>query len=252
LVWLVGCSGQNVIAGDDKTKAEQLEASLPTWCSSTCVELSACPEAQGECDCSAGDDECTCSSGAGLDENCPGQCREALLPYTRGGDVCAAAGQRFQQCIDDEGCGVLDGSNRCQPSEADVAVCPELADVAVDEPAPVLPGPGYGTAGSANVVPPGPSGNPNYPGPAVTCQGAYGSGGGIPAGEPTSRVTCEEGRDICSDGHDYSWICVVSSQGEAACSCLLDEQVVGAFDPGPGCPMLTEVNAGCGWNLAEL
>ena len=66
-----------------------------------------------------------------------------------------------------------------------------------------------------------------------------------------SSVTCEEGRDTCSDGHDYSWICVVSSQGEAACSCLLDEQVVGAFDPGVGCPALTEVNAGCGWNLTD-
>ena len=36
---LLGCSGQNVVAGDEKTKAEQLEASVPSWCESTCSRL---------------------------------------------------------------------------------------------------------------------------------------------------------------------------------------------------------------------
>jgi hypothetical protein len=241
-VWLLGCSGQHVVGGDEKTKAEQLEASLPTWCQSICAELSACPE---DCDCSG--DSCSCT---GVAEDCTQDCQEGFSRYTKT-DECAAVIQRVQQCFDANGCAILSVPGLCGPTEADRAACPAIGDD-VDEPPQATPTPGgssNGSAGSAAMPPSGNTGGPNPTGAPVTCQGAYGAGGGMPAAG--SAVTCEEGRDACSDGHGYSWICAVGSQGQTACSCLLDQQVVGAFDPGPGCPTLAQVNAGCGWSLVE-
>ena len=54
----LGCAGKNVVAGEEKTKAEQLESALPSWCQSTCARLRACPESTG-CDCDG--DVCQCS-----------------------------------------------------------------------------------------------------------------------------------------------------------------------------------------------
>jgi hypothetical protein len=241
-VWLLGCSGQNVVGGEEKTKAEQLEASLPAWCQSICTELAACPE-----DCNCSDDVCYCT---GVDEGCAEECQKGFSRYTKT-DGCAAVIERVQQCFDANGCDIQTTPGLCGPTDEDRAACPAIGED-IDEPPQAIEdptSPATGTAGSSSMPTPGNSGGPNYPGVPVTCQGAYGAGGGMPSAG--SAVTCEEGRDGCSDGHGYSWICAVGSQGQTACSCLLDEQVVGAFDPGAGCPSLTQVNAGCGWNLVE-
>jgi hypothetical protein len=235
-VVLLGCSGENVVAGKEQTKAAQLEASLPSWCQSICTRLSACAE-NGDCDCT--EDGCVCAS---VDEDCPEECQEHMAAYAQGGDECAAVGQRFKECLDDHGCEILSLEGLCQLGEAESAACPRSNGGSVEDPPMAVGGPTPGTAGSS-------SGGPSYPGATVTCLDAHGSGGGTPPAG--AHVTCEEGRDTCSDGHAYSWICAVGSQGQTGCTCMVDARVVGGFDPGPGCPVLAQVNAGCGWRLTS-
>lgn len=228
LVWcstlLGGCSGENIVAGEEKTAAEQLEASLATWCRTTCEVLTACPGTD-DCDCS--EDVCSCSA---IGDDCPQQCLEELARYTKGDDECAAAGLRFQKCVDRHGCSFIADNDLCAPTDAEAAACPSDRDSA--------------DGGSKA----GPNGGTLLPSAAVTCEGAYGSGGGPSEG---SAMTCSEGRADCSDGHVYDWLCASDGRGRSACSCLLDGEAVGAFTPGTSCPELSVVNAGCGWNLVD-
>ncbi|HYJ09704.1 MAG TPA: hypothetical protein VEX18_11865, partial [Polyangiaceae bacterium] len=76
---LVGCSGQNVVAGEGKSKTEQLQSSLPSWCSSICNRLAICEGAEK------------------VDDDCPEDCQEEMARWTVGTDQCADAGARFQR-----------------------------------------------------------------------------------------------------------------------------------------------------------
>lgn len=270
----LGCSGQNVVAGEEKTKAEQLEASVPSWCDSTCTRLQACTTS-APCDCSG--DVCDC---VGVDANCPTRCRESFAGFTRAGETCAAIGERLQNCINRLGCDDLGGKDPCQLTASERAACPDPNDYgdSVDPPTSVGPntgyagaanfggddtGPSYGGsvsyAGSANVPTAGSSsyagtsygGTGPTGGPAVSCSDSYGAGGGQPQDGSTSQVICEEGRDGCSDSQAYGWVCAADSQGHRACSCFVDQDVTGAFALGAACPAVAQVNAGCGWNLTQ-
>src|SRR5205814_3806649 len=88
---VLGCAGKNVVAGEEKTKAQQLAAAVPSWCATTCARLQACPAPP--CDCV--DDSCSCTSPAGND--CPAQCLDAMARFTTGADACAAVGELFRQ-----------------------------------------------------------------------------------------------------------------------------------------------------------
>jgi len=247
---LFGCSGQNVVAGEEKTKAEQLEASLPAWCDSTCSRLTDC-------------------SSLGVNTTCAADCKVSFGALTKDGEACAVVGERIKKCIDRASCVSLSQGDPCALTEAERAMCPD-PNGSTDTPSST--GANYGYAGSAstgdNSAPSGTGGSITYAGsanlptagtssggayagpsgPPVKCMGSYGSGGGAPAAGG-SHVICEEGLDGCSDGHAYNWICVEGSQGEHACSCLLDSGVTGGFDPGASCPDVSAVNSGCGWNL---
>lgn len=241
----LGCSGQNVVAGEEKTKAEQLESALPSWCQSTCTRLRACPAEP--CQCDAAGDVCNC---VGIDSGCEEQCQKSFDPYIDAGEACAAVGQRFKSCIDDLTCSDLGGDhNPCEITAAERTACPSKGDsetppTGVDDNS-VGPSTG-GTSGvySGPIATAGTAAGPN----PVSCEGSYGSGGGAPV-IGGSQVTCEEGRGACSDGHDYSWICARDSQGQRACSCLVDAHAKAGFEPVTDCPDLAAVNAGCGWAL---
>lgn len=210
---LVGCSGQNVVAGDGKSKTEQLQGSLPSWCSSICNRLA------------------MCEADEGVDDDCPEDCQGEMARWTVGSDLCAEAGVRFQRCVDEQGCAVRTQEGLCSVSD-DEQACPRPGD---SDP-PNAGGPN-GMDGGAGNVPTGP----------VTCGDSFGAGGGTGAGYPV--LLCEEGHQACSDGHDYHWYCVRTSETVASCACSVDEEVVGAFDPGEECPSTHQVNQGCGWNL---
>jgi hypothetical protein len=257
---LLGCSGAHVVAGQEKTKAEQLESALPSWCSSTCTRFLACPENTG-CDCSG--EVCEC---AGVDAGCEEQCPKAFAPYIDAGEACATIGQRVKDCYDAVDCSELNGRDPCPVTAAERARCPDLNEGSDVPPSGVgstggpngyggtssssgpsatggtnltagtaSTGGSYGTAGTAGANP-------------VSCEGSYGAGGGAPV-SGGSQVTCEEGRTGCTDGHDYSWICARDSQGRRACSCLIDAHATAGFEPVMDCPDLSAVNAGCGWAL---
>lgn len=278
LLW--GCAGKNTVAGEDKTKAEQLEASLPSWCEKVCQRLGACGDTS--CDCSG--DVCGCTS---VDDSCPSDCKKEMARYTTGGDECAAVGERFKNCIDGLSCEEFGGKDACRVSDADKALCPDDDEsVPIDSTAggPVTgPSPGSGgqtgtstgTAGAPSTAGSSASGGASSGGassggasggdsasggasggatgaPVVQCQAGYGTAGspGAGTGDPTG-VICEEGRDDCSDSRAYSWVCVRGSQGQLGCTCFVDSQVVGGFDPhSMSCPAIQTVNSGCGWNIA--
>lgn len=227
----LGCSGENVVAGPEKTQVEQLESALPSWCQSTCARLRACPE-NTSCDCDG--DVCDC---IGIDDGCEQQCPLSFAPYTTGSESCAAIGQRIKGCIDGIMCADLGAkSDACRASAAERAACPDPNDL------------------DDNDVPPtgnnSPSGNPGGASP-VTCADSTASSSASPPAIG-ARVTCEEGRDGCSDGHVYSWICSQDSQGQRACACLVDSQATASFVPNSSdCPLLAHVNAGCAWGLTQ-
>ena len=248
-LWLplmFACSGTNVVAGPERTEAERLEALLPTWCDDMCSVLRSCTDA--DCGCEA--EGCSCS----IDEECAGQCRAELTAIARTSAACAATAGRMQRCYDAQGCAVLGNERACREFEDEAEDC-NHADYDSGSTSP--PEQAYGTAGSASYGTAGsvsagaPSVGPTSGGPIVTCQG--GVGGGPISPEPgITGVICEEGRFDCSDGSDYSMVCVATSTGQRACSCLVDAVVTGAFAPGQACPTSAEMNAGCGWRLAEL
>ena len=237
-----GCAGKNVVAGEDKTKAEQLAAVLPSWCQTTCTRLRACPV---NTDCTCSGDVCDC--GARVDAKCEAQCQDAFAAYTNAGESCAAVGERFKTCVDAIQCSQLNGNDPCAVTDAERSECPDpnaSGSDSVDAPASAgglvdNPGTSVGGASAGHA-----GANP------VTCPASYGTGGGASASDG-SRVTCEEGRDNCTDGHAYSWLCALDSQGRRACSCLVDAHATAGFEPVSDCPDLSAVNAGCGWALTQ-
>jgi len=246
---VLGCAGKNVVAGEEKNKAQQLEAAVPSWCATTCARLQACPTLP--CDCA--DDVCSCSGPGGSD--CPAQCLDTMARFTTGDDACAIAGEHFRQCIDAASCAELErGEETCAPSTADQAACPgaSVVDSGSDEPvSPTGPNTSGASGGSSSS---GGSNPPDLAGPLVaapvSCTDSWASAFPNSDGSPrSSGVVCEEGRQGCSDGHEYSWLCAEGSQGQKACSCLVDSHVTGGFDPGPSCPTPLQVNAGCRWNI---
>jgi len=250
----LGCAGKNTVAGQDKTKAEQLESSLPSWCQRTCTRLADCVS-NTDCDCSG--DVCDCTS---VDDSCPSDCEKAFAGFTTN-EGCAAVGQRYMGCIDHATCADLDSSRACLPTDDEQDQCPNRDDSETIDDVPPAAGGSVddggsstgGTTGGGTGSNPGNSGtagSTNIPaGPLVTC--GSGSGGGMAGGGPaTSGVICDESRQNCSDGHNYSWICSRNGQGETACSCLVDSSVTGAFSPGQTCPDTAAVNTGCHWNLS--
>jgi hypothetical protein len=249
--WLplvVACSGTNVVAGPEKTEAERLAASTPAWCDMICTRLLAC-EGNQPCDCGDGD-VCDCS-GNRIDEDCPQSCRESLGEAIKKSDECANAVGRLQSCYEAQGCGLFDEPPRpCDAIEDEAENCYSRGDSGGAEPV-AAPGPNTsGTAGSANW------GGPNGPGVGptagalVTCAFMGSSGAGDPQPGMTA-VFCEEEHADCSDGHEYTTTCVVTDSGERACFCTVDDEVRTAFGASESCPSLAEVNAGCGWWLAE-
>jgi len=262
---VLGCAGKNVVAGDDKTKSQQLEAAVPSWCETTCTRLQACPTQP--CDCAG--DSCDCRGAGGSD--CPAECLQAMAPFTTGDDACATAGEHFRQCIDATSCSELEGAEVCTPTDVEQAACPALSD---GDPGSSSGGPNgvdptgpNGASGPSSASGGGPSsggGAPSMTDPppdvthppipaAVGCMEAWGSAGASSGGAPpSSAVVCEEGLQGCSDGHEYSWLCARGSQGQTACSCLVDSHVTGGFDPGGAyCPTPPQVNAGCNWNIRQ-
>lgn len=239
---LSGCSGENVVAGEEQTKAEQLASELPSWCSSTCERLLACPESAG-CDCNG--DVCECS---GVDAGCEKQCPLSFARYTHAGEFCASVGQRIQKCIDDMKCQDLKGEDWCKATAAENQACPEPNEFDGEDPPSAVGNPLPNT-GSA-----GPSGNSSSSsaGPnAVSCADSTAAGGGGPA-NGGAQVTCEEARSSCTDQRVYSWICSQDSQGQRACACLVDSRATASFVPNSAdCPLLAQVNAGCGWALLQ-
>ena len=271
----LGCAGKNVVAGEEKTKPEQLKAEVPSWCQSTCVRVAACGQSQ---DCGCSGDNCDCASGV---DKCPAECQAAMAAYTKGDDYCASVGQKFKSCIDGSSCSELFDKSRpaCKLSAEEERACPasNSSTGASDPPTgnPAFPNGGTSSTGDA----PPSSGGASSSGGSISCGGAvsddcssygtageasggsssgapvsclssYGSGGSSAGGSGGSSVTCDEGRDVCDDGHSYGWICAQNAMGRSACSCLVDLNVTGGFDPGGDrCPELAQVNAGCGWNI---
>lgn len=201
-----------------------------------------------------------------------------MKQFTTGGDACAAAGEKLRRCIDAAGCSALNQGNECMPTAADQAACPEAAPPSdytdpigsdasgssggsaaggsssagpADAYPPAAPTPGV--AGSASGGTGSGGGATGGSGPLVSCQSGYGTAGANSGGgPPSSAVVCEEGVADCSDNHEYGWLCAIGSEGQTACSCLLDSHATGAFDPGgTSCPTQAQVNAGCGWNIAQ-
>lgn len=243
---VLGCSGKNVVSGTDRPTPEEFRASLPGWCQKTCQRLEVCDEA---CDCV--DDTCTCT---GVDEDCALECEETLGGLAVN-QHCTDVADRYKSCIDTFTCEDLASQPSCIQEE-ELEACEELDETT--DPAPPVgatdggssvgtPSTGMGYAGSAS----GGSG----PGPtAVSCGSGTGSGiggSGAGGGPSDAQVVCEETRSNCSDGHEYGYVCVDDAMGHYWCTCFLDGDPVGAFEPAASCAMVQELNSACGWNLQD-
>jgi hypothetical protein len=186
--------------------------------------------------------------------------------YTAGDDECATVGLRFSSCLAGLTCEQLHHKQPCRLSDADERLCPHDDDdppIGVGGPSSATGG-ATGSAGSASGGVPssgaadgtggaGASGTGTGGAASVSCNVGYDTGSaGSSAGGSSRSLTCEEGRESCSDAHDYGWVCAQGSQGQLGCTCFVDSQVTGGFAPGTGsCPSLSTVNAGCGWNIVE-
>ena len=229
---LLGCTGQHVVAGEEKTQAEQLAAELPEWCSDICQTIHEC---NGDQDCVCSGDVCDCG---GVLDDCPENCLDDVLRWAQGSDECAAVGQRFIDCVEANACDVVP-NGECEPSPAETDACPEPNR------------PIGGNRGGDSTDPPSMV-NGLPVGPLVTCQGTDATGA-VSTGEPgVTRLLCELGYVECSDEKDRRVLCVTTAQGPASCACQLDGVVTGAFDPGVVCPSVAQQNIGCGWNLEEM
>lgn len=264
---LAACAGKNTVAGDEKTKAEQLEESVPSWCAKACVKIESCAK-QRPCNCDG--DVCDCSGGAGYD--CPSSCQQAINGFMNKGETCAGAGLHFQSCIDAASCNELYTDGACAPTDPAEKVCfPEQSSDAPTDvgsssasagSASIDQGPSSGGASayggaSAGAFGGSVSGGSSSTGSAgageggaasavVVCDSGFSSG---PAPGNTTNEICEGGGLGCDDGHEYRYLCAHTSDGRSACSCFVDDNVTGAFDPEDVCPTSAALNAGCGWNL---
>lgn len=236
LVWailLAGCGGRNTTASSQKTKAEQLDAIVPSWCESTCARIAACP------------------SGVVPYDDCPAECEREMSVYTEGPDGCATVGELFKQCIDRMTCEDIAHNGSCVPSDYDKRLCPDIED-SVPVPGATGDGPSTPSSGGTGSGPTTSSGTAGTTANTVLrCASAYGAAGASQPEPASSAVICEEGRGACDDGHEYSWMCVRGSAGQLGCTCFVDAQVTGGFDPGSSvCPSQATVGAGCHWTFA--
>jgi hypothetical protein len=257
----LGCAGKNTVAGEEKSKSQQLEESLPTWCKTACVKLKGC-EKEYPCDC--GGDTCSC---AGAGDDCEAECKQTLERYAKGGESCALVGQHLQQCVDRSTCTQIFSGNACAGSDEDEALCPTETETSsqpsggggyVDMmgsnggyPIPTAGSSsgGSSSAGDAGASSGGASASGGATGElAVSCSSRF-SGGPTPDNTSTNEI-CEGGSSDCTDGHEYRYLCARTSDGLSACSCLVDGDVTGAFDPGVNCPTQAALNTGCHWNIA--
>jgi hypothetical protein len=265
----VSCSAENVVAGKEKTKSEQLADSVPAWCESVCHTFEQCAE---DSDCGCADEVCTCAK---ADDDCVDDCRAEMARWADGTDKCATVGQRLQSCIDEAGCDVFDTEGLCRTTAAERKACPG------DDPDDPPTGSPSGTAGTATATAGTSTGGtatepPSWGGTTVgagmggtgNLGGSYvgGTGGGSPSGEPVtcdsgytsgqagsanSPVTCDSGQLACSDGNRYTWFCVTNSNDENICSCSVNGSVVKGFDWTRDCPDVVQINAICGWHLVS-
>lgn len=272
----LGCSGANVVSGEDQTEAEKLASDLPSWCEMTCERLRECIGGASE-DCSCSGDVCDCTTTPRTTAACAADCEETLSEFSKTTEQCADVGRRYLQCIDTLSCADLESEPPCLPPREQLEAC-ELDDddddvaptsgvggSSGDDPgAPSSSGgsisyagsasSGYaGTASGGTGVAGTSAGGSGPVGPVVTCSSGFGSAGAAgSANTPTGpSVTCEEGRADCSDGHEYSWICVDDAAGHNWCSCFLDNNPVGALPSTGMCPSIDLINTSCGWNLAN-
>jgi hypothetical protein len=258
---LAACAGKNTVAGDEKTKSEQLEESVPNWCAKACVKIESCAK-QRPCDCSG--DVCDCAGGAGYD--CPSSCQQAMNEFMNKGETCAGAGLHFQSCIDAASCNELYTDGACYPTDPAEKVCFPKDSAAT----PTDSGSSVGYAGSASIDSGPSSGGASAYGGAsagafggsVASGGTTGEGGaaaeavycssgfstGAAPGNTTNEI-CEGGELDCNDGHEYRYLCAHTSDGRSACSCFVDDKVTTAFDPMGECPSRPALYAGCGWNI---
>lgn len=111
------CAGKSVRSGDAGAETtEQVEASLPSWCQSSCEMLIDC-RADQDCVCSAG--PCDCVSGVDSLSECTDSCEQQLGERALISDACAQQIARFQRCVDAEGCRVAQSSNVCPLATTD-------------------------------------------------------------------------------------------------------------------------------------
>jgi hypothetical protein len=220
-----------------------------------CGKYDSCRKAE-PCDCSG--EGCECASGP---EECIESCTEDLTKFAQS-PRCVDIAVQVKACFEQSSCKQLldhDNPPDCFPSQQ-YESCSDRGGDLEDPPVGGTAGSSSdGYAGSAST-----GGSPSVPGtagsgaggapngPSVTCQAASGSGS---AGSANSGggayVTCEETRGDCSDGHEYGYVCVDDAAGKDFCSCVLDGAPVGALDPVLTCPSVSELNAACGWNLAQ-
>jgi hypothetical protein len=272
----LGCSGANVVSGEDQTEAEKLAAELPSWCMTTCERLSACDSGgEQDCGCSSGS-PCECTTPTRTTAACAADCEETLADYSKTTEQCADVGRRYLACVDTLGCAELNSEPPCLPPRSQLEAC-ELDHDYEDPPQsgtggttgydyPPQPSEGgsisyagsatagyAGTASGGSGVAGSATGGTGPVGPVVSCNVGFGSAGAAgSANQPSGpSVTCEEGRAACSDGHEYRWICLDDASGRNWCSCFLDNNPVGVLPSNGVCPSVDMVNAGCGWNLAN-
>ena len=230
----LACTGQHIVAGEEKTEAERFAAELPGWCEEICTKLAACGD---DCDCDS--DACSCGS---VDEDCPQECFDDMQRWAQGSDACAAVGQRFADCIEAEACKVLSTASECDTTQAESDACPRPGN-------PDGGDPGGDDSGSSE--PPSLVGPPTT-GSAVTCDASSSSGQNPAAQMGPPEILCELQYDNCSDGQERRLVCVTTLQGPTSCACRLDGVLTGAFDSGGACPTTAQQNVGCGWNIEEM
>lgn len=265
LALALACSGKSVSSKGNQPTQASVEASLPSWCQSTCKKLVAC-DVDEDCVCEG--DACACGGGVEDPAECAENCRDQLTEGARLSQACARAIDQFKRCVDANGCAVVRGEvcdlkelEGCEEDGDDIDNRPPSAEPVPSGtggtygPGPSPP-PMVGTAG-ASYTPAYPgipgtagtsSGGPTPVGPAVRCN----SGGGSASAAPPPagpQVICEQNFGDCSNGSSYYAVCVTTSAGQSSCSCFVDNQLSTAFDPGGTCPSVMQLNLGCGWNL---
>jgi hypothetical protein len=196
--------------------AEQALASdLDSWCDATCARVGHCSRS---CACRGEGCECVDASA------CPEDCRGAMQEFLGEGDDCALVGRDFMACVDRIAtCEDLERGRDCELSARQEAAC-------------------TGGDDAAPTAAPG----------GVSCRGISGGGtAGAAGGANAPAFSCRELREECSDGARYQFVCD-GSAGSATCNCFRNGEFAGTFSMTPArCPSAAELNAGCGWFLAD-